>query len=128
MSQKRERVIIIGNRIGVKNPFPVPTYDKDNYITVSNTIGFLKDIPVKNNYKDDYIKINNREIYNHIASKNISDSFFKRKYKVDQKEISKYLKEFKKESKLSIKDIDNAFEYKHTAGQWFRNDKSFNLL
>ena len=52
--QARERVVIIGNRIGVANPYPVPTHyvegvtnDKEGLlpaITTEQAIGFLSDV------------------------------------------------------------------------------------
>lgn len=43
--QKRERVIFIGNRIGVENCFPEPLLTEDKYITTGETIGDLMDHP-----------------------------------------------------------------------------------
>ena len=44
--QNRERVFIIGNRLGLKNPFPKKTHgDSDNllpYKTTEETVGFIK--------------------------------------------------------------------------------------
>ena len=43
--QKRERVIFIGNRIGVKNYHPKPILTPDKYITMGQSIGDLIDHP-----------------------------------------------------------------------------------
>lgn len=142
--QLRERVIIIGNRLGLKNPFPKQTHadlypGEDNYNkldekfkdssflpyeTVEKTIDFLSKIPVRNNFKEDFININNRKIYNHIASTNVSEKFFGRRYEVNQAEICDYLKYYRNKSGLSTKKIDEHFGYRHTAGHWFRKDNN----
>ena len=44
--QKRERVIFIGNRIGVKNYHPKPILSADEYITTGQAIGDLMEHPV----------------------------------------------------------------------------------
>ena len=59
-----------------------------------------------------------------MASTNVSDKFWTRKHDVDQAEICDYLKSWKNQTDLTIKDIDNHFGYKHTAGHWFRKDNS----
>ena len=43
--QKRERVIFIGNRIGVKNLYPMPLLSEDKYMTVGQAIGDLENVP-----------------------------------------------------------------------------------
>ena len=85
-----ERVVIIGNRLGLENPYPTPTHwvDSKKYtskkglkkpITVKDTIGFLSDIRLS-----DYpIKLEDGTmIYNHMAATNVYDKFWGRKYKV----------------------------------------------
>lgn len=131
--QNRERVIIIGNKLGLENPFPKPTHCDPNLITNNNfiphittkeAIGFLKDIEIVNGKSKDYIKINNRTIYNHVASINVKDSFFARKYDVDQADICDYLRLWRNKSNWSVNKIDKHFGYKHTAGHWFRKDNN----
>lgn len=142
--QQRERVIIIGNRLGVKNPFPEIThadifpgeenynkidskYKNTNlkpYVTVENVIDFLRKIPIRNKYKDEMFNINGRNIYNHIASTSVKDKFWGRKYSVNQHEICDYLKYWRNKTGLSTKKIDEHFGYKHTAGHWFRKDNN----
>ena len=127
--QFRERVIIIGNRIGKENIFPKPTHsDSDSnlipYISTKDAIGFLKDIELQNGKTSDFIKVNNRLIYNHIASTNVKDTFFGRKYDVEQGEICDYLKYWRMKSDWSVNKIDKYFGYKHTAGHWFRKDNN----
>lgn len=96
--QLRERIVIIGNKIGKKNLFPKKTHDNFNLkdyqkqITVKESIGFLKDIEVSENP----IKINNIIIKNHIASENVLSKFWKRKYNITQREICDYLNKWKK--------------------------------
>lgn len=123
--QNRERVIIIGNRIGKKNRFPEKTHYVNKYIeglkpakTVKDTIGFLSDIKIGKNP----INIGGKIIYNHEASTNVSDKFWGRKYEVDQSEICDYLKEWRDKSGWTTKKVDEHFGYKHTAGHWFRKD------
>lgn len=133
--QTRERVIIIGNRIGVKNRFPKKTHQlKDKaqqslipvenelkpYITVEEAIGFLSDVKITNNK----LIVNGREIYNHIASTNVSDKFWGRKYDVNQQEICDYLRSWRNNSEWTTKKIDDHFGYRHTAGHWFRKDNN----
>lgn len=129
--QSRERVIIIGNRIGVENPFPTPTYTTNTQLephlkptpTVEESIGFLQSEELVNGKLEDRIIVNNRFIYNHVASTNVADSFFTRKNPPTQEEIVDYLNYYRKECKLSIKKIDEVLRYRHTAGHWFRKDK-----
>lgn len=142
--QLRERVIIIGNRLNLKNPFPKVThadlypgennYNKINekylnsnllpYVTVEEKISFLKNVPIQNNSVNEYILVDGIKIYNHIANTSVKDTFFGRKYSLNQSEICDYLKEYRKKAKISTKKIDEYFGYKHTAGHWFRKDSS----
>lgn len=128
--QARERVVIIGNRLGLENPYPTPTHwvDSKKYtskkglkkpITVKDTIGFLSDIRLS-----DYpIKLEDGTmIYNHIAATNVYDKFWGRKYKVNQEDICDYLKLWRDKSGYTTKKVDDHFGYKYTAGHWFRKD------
>lgn len=128
--QARERVVIIGNRLGLENPYPTPTHwvDSKKYtskkglkkpITVKDTIGFLSDIRLS-----DYpIKLEDGTmIYNHMAATNVYDKFWGRKYKVNQADICDYLKLWRDKSGYTTKKIDDHFGYKYTAGHWFRKD------
>lgn len=128
--QARERVVIIGNRLGIENPYPTPTHwvDSKKYIskkglkkpvTVKETIGFLSDIRLS----DFPIKLDDGTIiYNHIASTNVYDKFWGRKYKVNQADICDYLKLWRDKSGYTTKKVDEHFGYKYTAGHWFRKD------
>lgn len=143
--QARERVIIMGNRIGVENKFPIRTHSNNqiemqgcsmtvlqknsymNYNIVENpkalettegAIGFLADVKLSNNP----IEIGDRVIFNHIAYENVSDKFWARKYPVNQADICDYLKYWRNKSGWSTKKVDEHFGYKHTAGHWFRKD------
>ena len=133
--QARERVIIIGNRIGIKNEFPHKTHtDKSKhqktlfgtetpmkqYITTKEAIGFLNDVKITNND----INVDGREIHNHIASTNVSDKFWARKHEVNQSDICDYLRGWRDSSDWTTKKIDEHFGYKHTAGHWFRKDNN----
>ncbi len=128
--QARERVVIIGNRIGVKNPYPKPTHwvDSKKYeskkglkdpITVEETIGFLSDVRLS----DKPITLDNgMVIYNHMAATNVYDKFWGRKYKVKQEDICDYLKMWRDKAGYTTKKVDDYFGYKYTAGHWFRKD------
>lgn len=133
--QARERVIIMGNRIGVKNIFPKKTHvevdksqqtlfssenDLKPFITTEEAIGFLSDVKLTNND----IEVEDREIHNHIASTNVSDKFWARKHDVNQAEICDYLRGWRDSSEWTTKKIDEHFGYKHTAGHWFRKDNN----
>lgn len=144
--QARERVIIIGNRIGVENPFPEETHadlypGEDNYnqldltlpehkqhllpyVTVEQTIGHLADVELQNGKVLDYATVNGERIYNHIASTSVSDKFWGRLYPVNQHEICDYLKYWRQKAGISTKRVDEIFGYRHTAGHWFRKDNN----
>lgn len=130
--QARERLVIIGNRLGLENPFPTPTHwvDSKQYkskkglkdpVTVKQTIGFLSDVKLS-----DYpITLDNGlKIYNHIAATNVYDKFWGRKYEVNQADICDYLRYWRDKSGYSTKKVDDHFGYKYTAGHWFRKDNN----
>lgn len=130
--QARERLVIIGNRLGIENPFPTPTHwvDSKQYkskkglkdpVTVKQTIGFLSDVKLS-----DYpITLENgSKIYNHIAATNVYDKFWGRKYDVNQADICDYLRYWRDKSGYSTKKVDDHFGYKYTAGHWFRKDNN----
>ena len=157
--QARERVIIIGNRIGVENPFPIKTHyleatQEENRkgllpaITTEQAIGFLQNKKLTHNkivvskeelkkhiqntkitdidsfYSMLGISENDNEIIikNHIASENVAETFWGRKYVVNQEEICDYLRYWRDKSTWTTKKIDEYFGYSHTAGHWFRKD------
>ncbi|MDU6744165.1 DNA cytosine methyltransferase [Peptoniphilus harei] len=122
--QNRERVIIVGNRLGVENPFPEPTHGEDlePRVTTKEAIGFLSDVNIVNGKTKKYVEVGDKILYNHIASTNVADTFYGRKYDVDQAEICDYLKYWRSKSDWSVKKIDEHFGYRHTAGHWFRKD------
>ena len=157
--QARERVIIIGNRIGVENPFPIKTHylegtPEENRkgllpaITTEQAIGFLQNKKLTHNkiiiskeelkkhiqntniadinsfYAMLGISENDNEILvkNHIASENVAETFWGRKYVVNQEEICDYLRYWRDKSTWTTKKIDEYFGYSHTAGHWFRKD------
>lgn len=129
--QQRERVVIIGNRLGVENPFPIASHwvDTKKYsskkglkkaVTVEDVISHLSDIKIS-----DYpIQHEKGTIYNHIASTNVFDTFWGRKYKVNQHDICDYLRKWRSKSGYSTKRVDEHFGYAHTAGHWFRKDNN----
>lgn len=128
--QARERVVIIGNRIGVDNPYPKATHwvDSKKYdskkglkapVTVEQTIGFLSDVKLS----DKPITLEDGTIiYNHMAATNVYDKFWGRKYKVDQAKICDYLRMWRDKAGYTTKKVDEHFGYKYTAGHWFRKD------
>jgi len=120
--QNRQRVIIIGNRIGIKNTFPKETHGKGlkKPVTVKEAVEHLADLQLsynKQNYKG-------KVTQNHIARTNVHDTFWGRKHKVDQHEVCDYLKYWRNKAGLSTKKVDEHFGYKHTAGHWFRKDNN----
>ncbi len=127
--QHRQRVFIVGNRIGKKNPFPKITHGLKNdlfnpkleqYVSTKDAIGHL----VKVRTRDKPFRHENVTIYNHVARTNVSDKFWGRKYDVSQFDICDYLKKWREGSGWSTKKIDEHFGYAHTAGHWFRKDNN----
>jgi DNA (cytosine-5)-methyltransferase 1 len=120
--QHRERVIIIGNRLGLKNKFPNATHGESlkPYQTVKETVGFLADVRTR----DVNFKLGNQTIFNHTARTNVHDKFWGRKHEVNQFDICDYLKYWRNKKGISTKKIDEIFGYAHTAGHWFRKDNS----
>lgn len=154
--QYRERVIFIGNRLGVENPYPIGThYTKTPVdglkppLTTEQAIGFLSDIPItehaihipreviERHIRDTHIadaeafynllgiESDYRElvIYNHIAAKNAADTFWGRRFIVEQADVCDYLNMWRKRSDFTIGEISSHFESPYTAGHWFRKDR-----
>ncbi len=117
--QQRERVIIIGNRIGVKNPFPRKTHE-NKHISVKDVVSDLENIRTR----DESFKIGKKVIHNHVARTNVHDTFWGRKHKVNQHDICDYLKYWRNKKGISTKKVDEYFGYSHTAGHWFRKDNN----
>ncbi len=117
--QQRERVIIMGNRIGVKNVFPTPSH-KNKHITVKDVVGDLANVRIR----DIPFSLKEKTIYNHVARTNVHDKFWGRKHKVNQHEICDYLKLWRNKKGISTKKVDEHFGYAHTAGHWFRKDNN----
>ena len=158
--QARERVVIIGNRIGVENLYPVPTHYVEGVsespegllpaITTEQAIGFLSNkkltkngITITRRELEEHIKKTNivdvdsfysilgidKEcdeftVKNHIASENVADTFWGRKYEVNQHDICDYLRYWRDKSGWTTKRVDEHFGYSHTAGHWFRKDNN----
>ena len=127
--QNRERVFIIGNRLGIENPFPKKTHGLVNdlfngllkpYISVKDVVGYLANIRTR----DKPFKLHGEIVYNHVARTNVADKFWARKYLINQHEICDYLKYWRNKSNWSTKKIDEYFGYAHTAGHWFRKDNN----
>lgn len=158
--QARERVIIIGNRLGIQNPFPEPTHYIEGVsketegllpaITTEQAIGFLSNKKLTKNevrvtknelekhientklvdvdgfYTNLGIDRNDKEFIfkNHIASENVADTFWGRKYEVNQHEICDYLRYWRDKAGWTTKKVDEHFGYSYTAGHWFRKDNN----
>lgn len=123
--QHRERVIIIGNRIGVQNIFPEPTHGDTTglkpFVSTQEAVGHLANIRTR----DVPIKLSNgNRILNHVARTNVQDKYWGRKHSVNQHEICDYLKHWRNKSGWTTKKIDEHFGYAHTAGHWFRKDNN----
>ncbi len=127
--QNRERVVIIGNRLGLKNPFPKITHGIANnlfdysikpYVAVRDVVGHLANVRTR----DVSFSLDGKVIHNHVARTNVADKFWGRKHKISQEEICDYLKHWRNKSGLSTKKIDEHFGYAHTAGHWFRKDNN----
>ena len=127
--QHRQRVFIIGNRIGKQNTFPKITHGLKNdlfnpklepYVSTKEAIGHLARVRTRDN---PFIH-KNVKIFNHVARMNVSDKFWGRKHKVNQFDICDYLKKWREGSGWSTKKIDEHFGYAHTAGHWFRKDNN----
>ena len=63
-------------------------------------------------------------IKNHIASENVADTFWGRKYEVNQHDICDYLRYWRDKSGWTTKKVDDHFGYSYTAGHWFRKDNN----
>jgi len=158
--QARERVVIIGNRIGVENPYPTPTHYVEGVsespegllpaITTEQAIGFLsnvkltkKEIRISRKDLEKHIKETNlidvdgfysilgvdRDcdevvIRNHMASENVADTFWGRKYEVNQHDICDYLRYWRDKAGWTTNKVDEHFGYSYTAGHWFRKDNN----
>ncbi len=155
--QARERVVIIGNRIGVENPFPEKTHYIDKKIdglfpaiTTEQAIGFLSKIKLSHKERiitrediEKHIRETNIvdvegfyrvlgieenfdevKILNHIASENVADTFWGRKYEVNQHDICDYLRYWRDKAGWTTKKVDDHFGYSYTAGHWFRKDNN----
>lgn len=129
--QARERIVIIGNRLGKTITFPEKThYVQDSTesekmtlkpaITTEQAIGYLSNVRTTFNP----INVNGKKILNHVAYDNVADTFWGRKYDVNQAEICDYLKEWRQKSGWTTSKIDQHFGYKYTAGHWFRKDNN----
>jgi len=120
--QNRERVIILGNRLGLQNPFPKVTHGNKlkPFVTVKEAVGFLSDVRTR----DFSFELDGKIIHNHTARTNVHDKFWGRKHKVNQHEICDYLKFWRNKSGWTTKKVDEHFGYAHTAGHWFRKDNN----
>jgi DNA (cytosine-5)-methyltransferase 1 len=119
--QHRERVIIIGNRLGLDNVFPKKTHGLDiPHVSVSDVCKHLYDIRTR----DDSFELDGVVVHNHVARTNVADKFWTRKHAVNQHDICDYLRQWRDKSDWTTKKIDKHFGYAHTAGHWFRKDNN----
>lgn len=126
--QMRERVVIIGNRVNVINPYPQIKYyidsPKEGLIPAPSTkdaIGFLSNVRLSNKP----IELpDGRIIHNHVASTNVAEKFWGREYDVNQHFICDYLRHWRDKSDWTTSKIDKHFGYSYTAGHWFRKDNN----
>lgn len=126
--QQRERLVIIGNRLNNCVTYPKKTHYLNEpidglspAITCSQAIGWLANIRCQ----DDPIKLpNGTFVYQHKANENVADTFWGRKYDVNQKELCDYLVSWRNKAGITTKEVDNYFGYKYTAGHWFRKDNN----
>lgn len=126
--QIRERVLIIGNRIGKENVYPLPTHYVEEKIkgtkpaiTTQQTIGHLSTIRLSAN---PITLQDNTVLYNHIASTNVADTFFGQKYEVNQHDICDDLRFWRDKSGWTTSKVDKHFGYSYTAGHRFRKDNN----
>lgn len=122
--QNRERVVIIGNRLGLKNPFPKKTHGENEgllpRVSTKEAVGYLANVRIR----DVSFTLKGEKIINHKARTNVHDKFWGRKHKVNQHDICDYLKYWRGVSGWSTKRVDEHFGYAHTAGHWFRKDNN----
>ncbi len=120
--QQRERVLIFGNRLGLKNKFPEPTHGKKllDYVNTKDVVGDLANLWISYDSQEH----EGKKIHNHIARTNVHDVFWGRKHDVNQHDICDYLKYWRNKKGISTKKVDEHFGYKHTAGHWFRKDNN----
>lgn len=119
--QHRERVIIIGNRLGLENVFPEKTHGHDlPHVSVSDVCSHLADIRTR----DESFELDGVIVHNHVARTNVADKFWTRKHAVNQHDICDYLRQWRDRSSWTTKKIDRHFGYAHTAGHWFRKDNN----
>lgn len=79
--------------------------------------GFYSLLGITENSKEIIIK-------NHIASENVAEKFWGRKYEVNQHEICDYLRYWRDKAGWTTNKVDEHFGYKYTAGHWFRKDNN----
>ncbi len=158
--QARERVVIIGNNIGVENPYPKITHYIEGTtkniqglkpaFTTEQAIGFLANKKITKNHfsisreeLEKHIKKTNITdikgffeiigvspkcekivISNHEAAENVADTFWGRKYEVNQHDICDYLRYWRDKAGWTTNKVDEHFGYSYTAGHWFRKDNN----
>ena len=140
--QNRERVIIIANRIGIKNIFPTITHSVENCMTLKDALGFLEDIdPIKNvNSYNNTINVNGKDLKFHYYKEANEKYLLKRKHTVDKNIIKSFLQsfiskenydyvntEFKKIHNCSIDNYINSKKSTPNMKQWITLKNILNL-
>jgi len=86
--QTRERVFLIGNNLAIKNPYPLPTHTKPEYVTLFEAIGDLPRVKAKITYTDIKNKDRsgigryNKRVYNGKDSVEYHTDLFKKHYRL----------------------------------------------
>lgn len=91
--QERERVFLIGNNLGVKNPYPLPTHDESSRVTLFEAIGDMPKLRakitntgIKSLKKKARINQRNKSTYSGLEITAYHNAIFKKHYEsLDQK-------------------------------------------
>ena len=105
----------MANKKLTKNEIRVSKKELDEHIKktgLTDVQGFYSILGVDQNEDEIIIK-------NHIASENVADTFWGRKYEVNQHEICDYLRYWRDKAGWTTKRVDDHFGYSYTAGHWF---------
>lgn len=102
------------------NPRTISKFEIDKHIKDTGIVdveGFYEILGITKD-TDDIV------ITNHIASENVADTFWGRKYEVNQHDICDYLRYWRDKAGWTTKKVDEHFGYSYTAGHWFRKDNN----
>ena len=110
----------LANKKLTKNDIHITKKELENHIKetgITDVKGFYSILGISEDLEEITIK-------NHIASENVADTFWGRKYEVNQHEICDYLTDWRDKSGWTTKKVDEHFGYSYTAGHWFRKDNN----